>query len=175
MDFAFDQADKKLKKESKQRAQQKQKAAAKRKAAAAKAKKQKAEAEARLAARKAAEEQEDRATGTTAATRARDKLEQQSAAAAVGGGWLDVLDRAQLPPEAKQIEGRAVTLEFLQRLTDRFVSDAMKAKATEEAVAYLESRESRSAQQQRDLDQRKSSPKPFATGRDVHRLSLIHI
>ena len=170
MDFAFDQADKKLKKESKQRAAQKKREAAKRKAAAAKAKRDKAEADARLAAKKVAQEEEDAALGTTATSRARKALAQQTLVAAASDGWLTQLDGERFSLERRHIECRAVTAQFLRRLTERWVTEEMKAKATAQAIAYLESREARSEQQQRDLESRRASR--FITGRDVHKFVI---
>ena len=103
MEFALDQADKKLQKQSKQRAAQKKRELAKRKAAAAKAKRDIAEAEARLAARKLQQEEEDAALGGTAESRAREALQRQvtATAAAVSKSAarqeIDALHAARFP------------------------------------------------------------------------------
>ena len=167
MDFALDQADRKLKKDSKQRAAQKKRELAKRKAAAAKAKRDKAEAEARLAAQKASREEEDAALGGSAESRAREALARRTLDAAASDGWLTVLDPERLPADRRGIEHRAVSAEFLRRLTTRWVTEDMKAAATAQAIAYLEARQPRSEQQQRDLDSRRAAH--FVSGRDVHR------
>ena len=167
MDFALEQADRKLKKEAKQRAEQKKRELAKRKAASAKAKRDAAEAEARLAAQRLAREEEDAALGGTAESRARDALARQTLEAAASDGWVTVLDPERLPADRRAIECRAVSAEFLRRLTQRWVTEDMKATATAQAIAYLEARQPRSEEQQRDLDSRRASH--FVSGRDVHR------
>ena len=114
MDFALDQADRKLQKDAKQRAAQKKREAAKRKAAAAKAERDKAEADARLAAKKVAQEEADAVLGGTAASRAREALAQRTLAVAASDGWLTQLDGERIAPERRHIECRAVSAEFLR-------------------------------------------------------------
>jgi hypothetical protein len=109
MDFALDQADKKLKKDSKQRATQKKRELAKRKAAAAKAKRDKAEAEARLVAQKASWEEEDAALGGSAESRAKEALARRTLDATTSDGWLTMLDPERLPADRRGIEHRAMS------------------------------------------------------------------